>query len=208
MGGTGPACWWVVPPTVSPVRSERSARSHPAARARGAAAARGLLAPNRRYAGPPGAAHFGAVTSTLRSPGSSIGSPTSSSSSAVRASPRSDGFGTPPRLSDLASLDAARGRRCGVETMRPGRLRRQAPDRRVGQVPEGRGLVVRGCGAAGPGRRPRLLLLSITRSRIDGTSGFAGAFRRPIINRRSRSGVRGYLEHLKRQVERAPATSL
>ena len=50
-------------------------------------------------------------------------------------------------------------------------------------------------------------LLSITRSRIDGTSGFKGSLLRPVISRRSRSAVRGYLEHLKRQVERAdPAT--
>ncbi len=49
-------------------------------------------------------------------------------------------------------------------------------------------------------------LLSITRSRIDGTSGLKGSLLRPVISRRSRTAVRGYLEHLKRQVERpAPA---
>ena len=46
-------------------------------------------------------------------------------------------------------------------------------------------------------------LLSITRSRIDGTTGLKGSLLRPIISRRSRNAVRGYLEHLKRQVERA-----
>jgi hypothetical protein len=46
-------------------------------------------------------------------------------------------------------------------------------------------------------------LFSITRSRIDGTSGFAGALMRPVISRRSRTAVRSYLEHLKRQVETA-----
>ena len=46
-------------------------------------------------------------------------------------------------------------------------------------------------------------LLSITRSRIDGTSGLAGSLLRPVISRRSRTAVRGYLEHLKRQVEGA-----
>jgi hypothetical protein len=46
-------------------------------------------------------------------------------------------------------------------------------------------------------------LFSITRSRNDGTTGLMGAFLRPVISRRSRTAVRGYLEHLKRQVERA-----
>ena len=46
-------------------------------------------------------------------------------------------------------------------------------------------------------------LVSITRSRIDGTSGLKGSLLRPVINRRSRNAVRGYLDHLKRQVERA-----
>ncbi len=45
-------------------------------------------------------------------------------------------------------------------------------------------------------------LISITRSRSDGMTGFKGLFRRPIISRRSREAVRGYLEHVKRQVER------
>jgi hypothetical protein len=44
-------------------------------------------------------------------------------------------------------------------------------------------------------------LFSITRSRIDGTSGLTGSLLRPVISRRSRYAVRGYLEHLKRQVE-------
>ena len=46
-------------------------------------------------------------------------------------------------------------------------------------------------------------LLSIIRSRIDGTTGLKGSLLRPVISRRSRTAVRGYLEHLKRQVERA-----
>jgi hypothetical protein len=48
-------------------------------------------------------------------------------------------------------------------------------------------------------------LLSITRSRTDGMTGFTGSFLRPIISRRSRNGVHRYLEHVKRQVERAEA---
>jgi hypothetical protein len=60
---------------------------------------------------------------------------------------------------------------------------------------------------ARPGRRG-FHLISITRSRTDGMTGFRGAFLRPIVNRRSRNGVRVYLEHLKRQVESpAPAPS-
>lgn len=51
-------------------------------------------------------------------------------------------------------------------------------------------------------RRPGFYLVSITRSRSDGTTGLTGSLLRPIINRRSRNAVRGYLEHLKRQVER------
>ena len=54
--------------------------------------------------------------------------------------------------------------------------------------------------------RSGFYLLSITRSRIDGTSGLRGALLRPVISRRSRNAVRGYLDHLKRQVESpAPA---
>jgi hypothetical protein len=56
--------------------------------------------------------------------------------------------------------------------------------------------------ARSPDRRG-FYLLSITRSRIDGTTGLTGSLLRSIINRRSRSAVRGYLEHLKRQVESA-----
>jgi hypothetical protein len=50
--------------------------------------------------------------------------------------------------------------------------------------------------------RSGFYLLSLTRSRIDGTTGLTGSLLRPVINRRSRTAVRGYLEHLKRQVER------
>ncbi len=49
--------------------------------------------------------------------------------------------------------------------------------------------------------RQGFYLVSITRSRSDGTTGLTGSLLRPIINRRSRNAVRGYLEHLKRQVE-------
>lgn len=56
-------------------------------------------------------------------------------------------------------------------------------------------------------RRQGFYLLSITRSRNDGTTGFTGSILRPIINRRSRNGVRGYLEYLKLQVERQPDQS-
>ncbi|MBM3779778.1 MAG: hypothetical protein FJW23_16310 [Acidimicrobiia bacterium] len=44
-------------------------------------------------------------------------------------------------------------------------------------------------------------LVSLTRSRNDGMTGLGGLFVRPIVERRSRDGVRGYLEHIKRQVE-------
>jgi len=58
----------------------------------------------------------------------------------------------------------------------------------------------------GPGRRG-FFLFSLTRSRIDGTTGLKGSLLRPVISRRSRTAVRGYLEHLKEQVEGpAPAT--
>jgi hypothetical protein len=43
--------------------------------------------------------------------------------------------------------------------------------------------------------------ISIIRSRNDGMTGLKGLLLRPIINHRSRDGVRGYLEHVKRQVE-------
>jgi hypothetical protein len=50
--------------------------------------------------------------------------------------------------------------------------------------------------------RPGFYLVSLTRSRIDGTGGLRGAILRSVVNRRSRTAVRGYLEHLKKQVER------
>jgi hypothetical protein len=50
-------------------------------------------------------------------------------------------------------------------------------------------------------------LVSITRSRNDGMTGFAGSLLRSIISRRSRAGVRRYLEHVKQQVERAAPTA-
>ena len=49
---------------------------------------------------------------------------------------------------------------------------------------------------------PGFYLLSIIRSRNDGMAGFTGSLLRPIISRRSRSGVRRYLEYVKRQMER------
>ncbi len=55
---------------------------------------------------------------------------------------------------------------------------------------------------AGPGTS----LISITRSRSDGMTGFKGLFLRPIVRSRSRDAVRSYLDQVKRQVERpAPA---
>jgi hypothetical protein len=56
--------------------------------------------------------------------------------------------------------------------------------------------------SAGPTEGRGFSLLSIIRSRIDGTTGLRGSILRPIISRRSRAGVRTYLEYLKRQVER------
>jgi hypothetical protein len=44
-------------------------------------------------------------------------------------------------------------------------------------------------------------LISITRSRNDGMTGFAGLFRRPIISGRSRDALGLYLKHMKQQVE-------
>ena len=54
-----------------------------------------------------------------------------------------------------------------------------------------------------PSGRLGAALISITRSRNDGMTGFRGWFLRPIIRRRSRDGVRDYMEHVRRQVERA-----
>ena len=48
---------------------------------------------------------------------------------------------------------------------------------------------------------PAFYLVSIVRSRNDGMTGFGGSLLRPIISRRSRNAVRGYLEYVKRQVE-------
>ncbi len=48
-------------------------------------------------------------------------------------------------------------------------------------------------------------LISITRSRNDGMTGFKGLFLRPIIRNRSRDAVRSYLGQVKRQVERPAA---
>ena len=59
--------------------------------------------------------------------------------------------------------------------------------------------------ARGPDRHGAAIV-SITRSRNDGMTGFRGWFLRPIIRRRSRDAVRGYLEHVKRQVERPSTT--
>ena len=49
---------------------------------------------------------------------------------------------------------------------------------------------------------PGTALVSMTHARNDGMTGFRGLFLRPIISRRSRDGVAGYLEHVKQQVER------
>ena len=53
--------------------------------------------------------------------------------------------------------------------------------------------------------RPGTTLVSLTRSRNDGMTGFRGLFLRSIIRRRSRDGVARYLEHVKNQVERPAA---
>ena len=55
-----------------------------------------------------------------------------------------------------------------------------------------------------PGRQG-FYLVSITRSRNDGMTGFTGSLLRPIVSRRSRNAVGRYLEHVKRQVERTAA---
>ena len=57
------------------------------------------------------------------------------------------------------------------------------------------------------GDRPGSALISITRSRNDGMTGFKGFFLRSIIRRRSRAGVRDYLEHVRRQIEHPVASS-
>lgn len=49
-------------------------------------------------------------------------------------------------------------------------------------------------------------LISITRSRNDGMTGFKGLFLRPIIRTRSRDAVRNYLDHVRRQME-SPASA-
>lgn len=58
-----------------------------------------------------------------------------------------------------------------------------------------------------PGRSG-FYLVSITRSRNDGMTGFTGSLLRPIVNRRSRNAVRRYLEHVKQQVERVAPPAL
>jgi hypothetical protein len=50
-------------------------------------------------------------------------------------------------------------------------------------------------------------LVSITRARNDGMTGFKGLFVRPIVRNRSRDAVRRYLEQVKRQVE-SPAPAI
>lgn len=58
---------------------------------------------------------------------------------------------------------------------------------------------------ARPDRRG-FYLVSITRSRNDGMTGFTGLFLRPVISGRSQEAVRRYLEHVRRRVEQpAPA---
>jgi hypothetical protein len=53
-----------------------------------------------------------------------------------------------------------------------------------------------------PSGEPDTSLISITRSRSDGMTGFKGLFLRPIISRRSRDAVRAYLDYIEQQVER------
>jgi hypothetical protein len=57
-----------------------------------------------------------------------------------------------------------------------------------------------------PGRKG-FYLLSVTRARTDGMTGLKGLLLRPIVSRRSRDAVRGYLDHVKRQVERPLSAS-
>jgi hypothetical protein len=69
-------------------------------------------------------------------------------------------------------------------------------------------LELRFLAADGRANQQGFYLLSLIRSRSDGTTGLKGSLLRPIIARRSRNAVRGYLEYLKRQVERpVPAPS-
>ena len=49
--------------------------------------------------------------------------------------------------------------------------------------------------------RPGAALVSIARSRSDGITGLRGSLLRPVVRRRSRDALRGYLEHVRRQRE-------
>ena len=52
--------------------------------------------------------------------------------------------------------------------------------------------------------RPGAALVSIARSRSDGIAGLRGSLLRPVVRRRSRDALRGYLEHVRRQMECPP----
>lgn len=49
--------------------------------------------------------------------------------------------------------------------------------------------------------RPGAALVSIARSRSDGMTGVRGSLLRPIVRRRSRDAMRGYLEHVRLQLQ-------
>ena len=51
------------------------------------------------------------------------------------------------------------------------------------------------------GRPGAAALVSIARSRSDGITGLRGSLLRPVVRRRSRDSLRGYLEHVRRQLE-------
>lgn len=55
------------------------------------------------------------------------------------------------------------------------------------------------------GDRRGFYLLSLTRSRVDGTSGLRGSLLRPIISRRARTAVGDYMEHVSQQFRPADA---
>lgn len=49
--------------------------------------------------------------------------------------------------------------------------------------------------------RPGAALVSVARSRSDGMTGVRGSLLRPIVRRRSRDALRGYLEHVRMQLQ-------
>lgn len=49
--------------------------------------------------------------------------------------------------------------------------------------------------------RPGAALVSIARSRSEGMTGLRGSLPRPIVSRRSRDALRGYLEYVRLQLQ-------